>query len=436
MPSPVEKEKLCIAMMLGLGLSLLFPWNTTLKIIPYLRIKLKGTKFEGNFANYLTTSFSASNVLSMALLVLGRVDEYFIQSNQTRIIIGLASNVFLLGLATVGPLFDIFGIGILGLNAYFYLLILIVILIGITNALLQKGVYGLNAKFPSKYTPMLLAGQGMAGFITTLVSFGLAKGTPGMALLFFWVAMITILIGLILFLLAQRASPVFKLYTNGDEGGCRVSWKEMKERIKEIKFYAFSMLMLMALTLSLYPAVVASIFPSSYDPNADSHSLYDKLFLQMCYITFDIGDVCGKSLPSIKLFKFNHLHKVTRYIAYARLLYIPLFFSSHIVMPAGDGRFRVGGPWGWIIKSDILFLLIHFSFAVTNGYGNSLLLMAAPAVVAESVDGKAIHDGENEKKKGIAGGIMGLFINLGLASGSALSFGSRAILCRCNPFSH
>ena len=436
MVSSNTREKLCTVMMIGLGLSLLFPWNTILKIIPYLRVKLKGTKFEGNFTNYLTTSFSASNVLFMAIFVLGRVEEHIIHSNQTRIIIGLAFNAFLLGIAATGPLFDIFGFNIISANGYFYLLMTVAILIGLNNSLLQKGVYGFTAKFPSNYTPMLLVGQGMAGFITTLVSFGLAKGTSGMALLFFWIALIIILIGLILFLLAQRISPTFKQYTNGDDIRSRVPWEEMKERVKEIKFYAIAMLTIMALTLSLYPAVAALIYPSSWSPNKDKISRYEELFLQICYLAFDIGDVLGKSLPNFKLFKFNPHHKLTRFIAYARFIYFPLFFSCHIVVPTKGGGFKEGGPWGWLIKSDIIFFLIHFSFAVTNGYGNSLLLMAAPIVATEhfTSNGKHEDDPENEKRKGIAGSIMGLFINLGLAIGSALSFGTRAILCRCNPF--
>jgi equilibrative nucleoside transporter 1/2/3 len=435
MASSAEKEKLCVAMMVGLGLSLLFPWNTVLKIIPYLRVKLKGTKFEGNFANYLTTSFTASNVLTMALLVLGRVDDFFLSSNQKRITIGLAVNAFLLGLAAVGPLFDMFGIKLIGANAYFYFLMLIVILIGIASALLQKGVYGFTAKYPSKYTPMLLAGQGLSGFITTLMSFGLSDGTPGMALLFFWTSIIFVLIGLILFLSAQRFSSVFSRYTNGNGEESRVRWKEMKERIKEIRFYAISMMMVFALTLSLYPAVVASIYPSDWSPGAEQ-SLYDKLFLQICYLTFDIGDVCGKSIPSIRFFRFKPRHIVSRYISYVRFLYIPLFFSTHIIITTGNGGLKEGGPWGWLIKSDFIFFLIHFSFAVTNGYANSLLLIAGPAIIAEHVDNKGGNDEENERNKGVAGNIMGLFINLGLAVGSLLSFGSRAILCKCNPFSH
>jgi solute carrier family 29 (equilibrative nucleoside transporter), member 1/2/3 len=436
MASSESREKLCVIMMIGLGLSLLFPWNTILKIIPYLRVKLGGTKYEGNFTNYLTTSFSASNVISMAILVLGRAEEHFIHSNQARIIIGQSFNVVLLGIAALGPLFDILELNFMSANSYFYLLILVAVLIGMNNSLLQKGVYGFTAKFPSNYTPMLLLGQGMAGFITTLVSFGLATGTSEMALLFFWIAMITIMIGLILFLLAQRNSPTFKQYTDGDEDKNRVPWKEMKERVMEIKFYAIAMLVVMGLTLSLYPAIVALVYPTDWTPGKERISRYDEFFLQICYLAFDIGDVVGKSLPNFKFFKFNSHHKITRYLAYARFIYFPLFFSCHIVVPTKSGGIIEGGPWGWLIKSDILFFLIHFSFAVTNGYGNSLLLMAAPEITTEKFinDGKNEDDAEIEKRKGIAGNIMGLFINLGLAVGSTLSFGTRAILCRCNPF--
>ena len=80
---------------------------------------------------------------------------------------------------------------------------------------------------------------------------------------------------------------------------------------------------------------------------------------------------------------------------------------------------------------DYAYFLMLFLFALSNGYAHALLLMNAPVMAARKLK---VKDGQSADPRATAGTIMGLFINLGLASGSLLSFACRAFLCRCNPF--
>lgn len=409
-------------MMIGLGLALLFPWNAMLRTIGYLRIRLKGTRYEGNFANYMTTSFTLSNTLSMSVLVLGRADEFIMKSSATRIIFGLALNAIWLLVASLGPFTEVIGREIGG-EGYFFVIMGTVLMMGASTALLQKGVYGYTAGLPVKYTPLMLLGQGGAGLVATLLSFGLSHPTPLIACFFFWSGIIIVLAALGLFLYLSNGS------SNGRKKKPRIGFKQIKHGLNKISFYALGILIVMMVTLSLYPAVMSLVRPTSGDNSALS-----RVFLQLGYLTFDLGDLSGKFMPNLDFLAFGPDHLLTKLLPLLRFIFYPLFFACNLKSFSGSKSF--------IRLPDWAYFLVLFSFALTNGYSNALLLMNAPIVAARKETVLVSSEPtvtENEREdvtdsRGIAGTIMGLFINLGLASGSLLSFACRAYICKCNPF--
>ena len=405
-PEEPEEDLMFSVMMFGIGLALLFPWNTMLRTIAYLRVRLQGSSFEGNFANYLTTSFTISNTFSMGLLVLGRTDEYMLKSSSKRIIVGLVLNAVWLLVASFGPVVDFVGWKMSG-DSYFVMLLVTVLLMGASTALLQKGVYGYTAGLPVRYTPLMLLGQGSAGLLATLLSFGLFKPTPLIAAGFFWGGVLVVLTGLGLFLHCSRK------YQEGPTK--RISFKQVRDGFQGISFYALSILLVMMVTLSLFPSVMAMVKPNS------ANSSYASIFLQLGYLTFDLGDIAGKFMPNLSALAFGPDHLMTKGLALVRFAFYPIFFVCNI-----------SGFAQTFALPDYAYFLMLFLFALTNGYANALLLMNAPVMAARKLHVNG--GGENDDPRARAGTIMGLFINLGLASGSLLSFACRAFLCRCNPF--
>ena len=82
-----------------------------------------------------------------------------------------------------------------------------------------------------------------------------------------------------------------------------------------------------------------------------------------------------------------------------------------------------------VISSDYLYMFILLIFGLSNGYVSSLCMMAAPSVE------------HNPRLKGrledvdVAATVASFCLVGGLAVGSFGSFGVRAAVCNCNPFS-
>jgi equilibrative nucleoside transporter 1/2/3 len=85
---------------------------------------------------------------------------------------------------------------------------------------------------------------------------------------------------------------------------------------------------------------------------------------------------------------------------------MPLFFLCNLKQQHDHGS---------TINSDIVYLLMQFTFGITNGHLGSSGMMQSPNYV------------EPEAKEA-AGGFMTLALSVGLATGSILSFGLVYIL--------
>ena len=74
-----------------------------------------------------------------------------------------------------------------------------------------------------------------------------------------------------------------------------------------------------------------------------------------------------------------------------------------------------------LLKNDAFPAILTLLIGLSNGYCATLAMMYGPAAV-------------NEKDSGTAGMLMAFALDVGLTTGSLLSFGIRGALCQCNPF--
>lgn len=80
------------------------------------------------------------------------------------------------------------------------------------------------------------------------------------------------------------------------------------------------------------------------------------------------------------------------------------------------------------INSDFLFMLILLVFGISNGYVGSMCMMSAP-----SVEHNPRLKGRKSDVDTVAT-ITNFSLVGGLFIGSAASFGVKAAICDCNPF--
>jgi solute carrier family 29 (equilibrative nucleoside transporter), member 1/2/3 len=138
----------------------LFPWNTFINAAHYYAMRFCGTAFEGNFENYFSVAFMISQTTGLALAI--KYQDHIPLQYRVLVPLCLTAGVFVF--TTVSVTIDI------DRNFLFVLTLLSCMIVGISNAMLSGGLFGLCANFPPKYTGALMSGQGLAGLTVSIAS--------------------------------------------------------------------------------------------------------------------------------------------------------------------------------------------------------------------------------------------------------------------------
>jgi equilibrative nucleoside transporter 1/2/3 len=164
----------------------------------------------------------------------------------------------------------------------------------------------------------------------------------------------------------------------------------------------------------MFPPITTLI--QSTNPN-----IHPLIFTATHFFVFNVADFLGRYVCSFSQFLIWDARKILL-IALARTLFIPLFLMCNIQYSSSPSTTH------GIISSDLAFFLILFAFGWSQGYGTSLCMIGAPNLE---------HNPrlmERREDVDLAATISSFCIVMGLALGSLLSFGIRAIHCGCNPF--
>lgn len=409
-----------------LGLSLLLPWNSLLKSLPYILTRVP-EEWKDSAPLWLTLTFTLTNCVALTLLTLSDADSRLIRKMTGwkgtekvvggRLYGGLIGCAGLLGLACVGPLTDIFKKDQVTEGTMSSLLLFwgIFVCTGWLMCLLQRSVYPLMALIPGKkdlMVPAMLTGQAVAGIAASMGSFlfageGKVGGGAVMALAYFGCSILALLSTAILYHHYTKASNSNdkELEEEETKSTPNFSIKILFETAKIIKPWPQLLSFNFAATLALFPALLTSTARSLSG---------NKFFIPMTFLVFDAFDLIGKVMPSVVRRGLGPRSKIAMVFPLLRVLFIPAFLLLPNFSLIRD--LKTGG-------GDLWYFGVLALMAWTSGWGNAICLINGPSSAQIKCE-----NGVSEEMGDRIGSLMGLSITFGLLCGSGLSFLIKTLL--------
>ncbi|XP_062110284.1 equilibrative nucleotide transporter 1 [Humulus lupulus] len=374
-----------------LGLGYLLPWNAFITAVDYFSFIYPDISVDRIFA----VVYMMVGLVALILIIL-----YSLQSDaHLRINIGLG--LFIVSLLVV-PITDAVYIkGRVGLYDGFYVTVAAVVLASVADALVQGGTIGSAGELPERYMQAVVAGTAGSGVLVSFLRIFTksvypqdAHGLRKSANLYFAVSVVVMVICIVLYNVALRL-PVMKYYRElkiqavneeEEEKGPLTGavWRStLWEIVGRIKWYGLGVVLVYLVTLSIFPGYITE----------DVHSALLKDWYSILLITaYNVFDMVGKCLTPLYLLENT---KVAVGGSIVRLLFFPLFYGC------------IHGPK--FLRTEIPVITLTCLLGLTNGYLTSVLLILAPKVVP-------LQHSET------AGIVMVLFLVIGLASGSVVSW--------------
>ncbi|GAA6014706.1 hypothetical protein JCM10207_006910 [Rhodosporidiobolus poonsookiae] len=438
-----------------LGAAILLGWNQIIVASSYFAARLKDSPFENSFASFVSLTFTTANLLFLARANATQAGANLARRISTSILVMTANLVVFIVTTRVKDIDP---------YLFFAFLIVSAVILAGSASYLQNAVVALSASFGPSYLNQILSGQGAIGFAVAMIQFIAAYGAvkashksssssspslrlrlqpdfnlayPADSLLsttatppdsvrtsaftFFLTIGIFAAVSWLSYALLVRL-PIYRLVIRSsfdvDDDACSTTsaaapLADMRQVERKVRHLGVAMFIVFGVTLSVFPSITATIVSVKTDL-PDARMLQNPaLFVPLGFAVFAGGDWLGRVLPQWEKLQFTNW-KVLMGCSVARIVFIPLFLICNQT---------AGGSKQPVINSDLLFFTIMLLFAISNGYISTLVMLAS--VVEPSLD---------EHEIDIAATCLAFYLTLGLAAGSFLSFGVRASVCRCNPF--
>jgi len=375
------------------GISSLLPWNAILTQIMFFDTHVNGIKPIKSFS-FLNFAFN----IVLQFILLWKKDLFKIKY---QLILGLASSIiFLIIIPALVITLEHYTI----INS---LTVILVLIMGLTNALLSSGFFALTSFFPTAQIVELSTGQGFSGIIVNVIQYFILIFTNGDSkpgvIIFFVISCAILLITLIVLLFSLK-SEFFTYYlefesnneVNDIDAGNLIENNENKEdeenliKPKLTFCQMFNILKEMDILCCILYIVTFAEFPVGFNLDlfkTGKFSMNTILFIYNCFDT--IGRYLTAYIKASKI--LIYLIVLSRIIL---LVTIPIVFNMH----KNKNGFSDFGA----IINDILL-------AITNGIGTTLIFAFAPSLV-------------NDEYKGQAGASVSFFIIVGICIGSILQF--------------
>ncbi|WVW83384.1 hypothetical protein I302_105403 [Kwoniella bestiolae CBS 10118] len=399
-----------------LGAGVLMGWNALICTIPlFISFFPSDSSIKSNLASYVSSSYCFGN-----LFFLGLAQRNVGNTSPSKRIHWSLLLLLITALILTFPLLPLI-LPSLSSRLLFPTIIATTVILSISTAYLQSGVFALSALWGSKEILAVMSGQGGIAVLVSLVQLVLAviatqnkkeeEGSKAstMAGVGLWAAGS---IGMMGCLVAHRFlmdHPEYTSIINSTSTRSSDNEDVQREEKKGLTMKVFkknSVLMVAVawvfiVTLSIFPPITTTIL-STQQPTP--RLLQPDVFIPLHFLLFNIGDYCGRTyLPSVKALFTTSPPRIL-ILSLLRTLFIPIIFLCNTTP-------RISTP---IINSDLLYFLVILTLGLTNGYIGSLCM-----IVASSPElNKRIEEDERD----VAGTLASFCLVAGLAVGSAASF--------------
>ncbi|KAJ4830038.1 Epsin-1, required for endocytosis and actin patch assembly [Turnera subulata] len=392
-PQKVPKDAFHLAYIIYfvLGFGFLLPWNAFITAVDYFSFIYPDVPVDRTFA----VSYMLVGLACLLLIV------FFAHKSHAIVRINVGLVLFVLALLVVPVMDAVYIKGRVGLYSGFYVTVGALALSGLADALVQAGLVGSAGELPGRYMQAVFAGTAGSGVLVSFLRIFTkaaypqdARGLRKSANLYFAVGIVVMAVCVVLYNVAPRLA-VIKYYTDlkiqavneereekGSLTGAR--WRStLWDIFWGVKWYGIGILLIYVVTLSIFPGYITE----------DVHSETLKDWYPILLITaYNVFDLVGKSLTALYLLENA---KVAIGGCFARLLFFPLFLGC------------LHGPR--FFRTEIPVTILTCLLGLTNGYLTSVLMILAPKTVQ-------LQHAET------AGIVMVLFLVIGLASGSVVSW--------------
>ncbi|KAM0788956.1 hypothetical protein ACM66B_003030 [Microbotryomycetes sp. NB124-2] len=397
-----------------LGACILLSWNSQIVASSYFGARLKGSSFETSYASWVAMSFTTGN-----LVFLAHANATQAGANLKRrivfSIVALTAIVVMYIISTRIPRINV--------DLFFGMLIVSTLALSACASYLQNAVVALSASFGPIYLQGILSGQGAIALIVAgiqLISAYAAMSSelasrsgssglvmqPGSSSIFellevngpqpqqgildsafsFFVAIAAFAVLSLLAYLLLLNLPLYKVViraseddSDSDDKGPRASLRVVERKVRKL---GISVFLTFLVTLAVFPSITSTILSvnqGKMQPGTFGDVLTQPaVFLPIGFLFFALGDWIGRVLPQAKILTFTDWRALLG-LSLARVVFIPLFLICNTSTSAG----------GALIKSDAAYLVIMLLFSLTNGYGSTLVMLAAvvePSLEEHEVD--------------------------------------------------
>jgi len=414
-----------------IGIALLWPWNCFLSASAYYGDRF--THSPSLVKMYSSTMMSVSTIMSTCF-------NYYLSQIQSgvnynfRINAGLGITIGVFIFMAFSCVMDVF-IRMDDL-VFFAGLMVMVLVSAMATCLAQNGTMATVNVLGQLYTNAVMVGQAIAGTLPSvaLIISILLVGEKGIksedakegdndyyvqknfgVFIYYITASLVSIVSIALLALTNhyRTDAIYKALDevmNEEHVGENPDEDEEPEVMIQEKYVPFGVLwkklhlIVLTIFLTFCITLLFPVFASIVESvNTDlKFFLFKKsIYIPFIYLVWNLGDLLGRILCGATNSKFLIQNpKVLIWYSVGRLLFIPLFMTSNI-HPKGQLA---------LIPSDFWYVMLQFLFGLSNGQ----LCTSCFMVVGDHCD----DDDEREA----AGGFTTVFLSVGLAAGSLLSY--------------
>ncbi|XP_071963290.1 equilibrative nucleoside transporter 1-like [Antedon mediterranea] len=406
------------------GVTSVLPWNMFITANKYYNVKFQNvnntnehctvpdnenkTYLQNSFENYFALAAMIPQVISLTITTILQHSV----SVKTRMHVSIPGILALFVLTTILTVVNTDD----WQEIFFITTLISVILVNVLSAIFCGTVFGLGGVFPPKYTQALMGGQGLGGVLPALLSIlttAVSNNHCVSAFIYFSCAVLSVVAAFVAFRILIKLKYADAFLNQIDLKSKRLELSDSWETkltlkppfvfiFKEILNPATLVTLVFLVTLTCFPGLTSSI-QSIRDP---SNSWTDVYFTAVtCFLLFNLMDWFGRSLTGFLQWPNENSPMLLSILVVVRFAFIPLFMLCNIS----------SSSLPLVFNHDAYPIIFTIFFAASNGYLGSLCMMYGP---------RKVQKGYRET----AGNMMALFLALGLALGSLLSFGMRMII--------